>query len=286
MQSVLISAKKLASRLGDHNLHILFTHMAFPSASTIPFTQSGYINGAIAFDFEHVFVDKSSSLPHMLPSLQVFSQQLTALGIQPKDAIVVYDNQGMFSSPRVWWMLKALGHQQVQVLDGGIEAWLTQGFATVASLSTPVSASETYPSPDHFTHVIDKQGVQEAMLDESCLILDARSQARFLANEPEPRPGVRSGHIPQSKNLHYSTLLQDGCLLDKTILRKRFEVLIAEQQKPISKLVFTCGSGVTACILALAANHAYATEIVDWGVYDGSWSEWGTDHTCPITSTT
>lgn len=233
------------------------------------------IPGAVYFDIDAIS-DKSSDLPHMLPSAEQFSSQMRKLGIGDGMRIVVYDAQGMFSAPRVWWTFRTMGVDDVAVLNGGLAKWRAEERALEDG--PPVKRG-----PRHFTSrrnvefVRDRDEILALVSDQSEQILDARAADRFRGEAPEPREGLRSGHIPGSLNLPYGALLNaDGTLKSAEELKQVFKDAGVDLAKPVAT---TCGSGVTASILFLALailGHRHTA------VYDGSWSEWGADADLPI----
>lgn len=232
------------------------------------------IPGALYFDFDTRICDLNSDLPHTLPSAEYFSQQVGLLGISNESKIVVYDSHGMFSSPRVWWMFKAMGHDDVAVLNGGMPAWKASG--NRIDISPPNSVSKTqYQAQLRAEWLVDIDALNSKILDPNLSIIDARGVERFLGQQAEPRPNVRSGRIPHSKNLPFPQLLNNGFLRTDDELREHFDKVCNDSQA----LAFSCGSGVTACILALAATQLGKSNV---SVYDGSWTEWGARHEFPI----
>ncbi len=232
------------------------------------------IPGARFFDFDGALARPGTTLPHMMPEPAQFARELSRLGLQPEHRVVVYDCHGLFSAPRVWWMLKAIGHDAVAVLDGGLPAWLAAGHPSEQGVPAPVAPSE-YPLPAGIEKVIEAPQLLAAIRADAVQVLDARAPGRFAGQEPEPRPGVRPGHMPGAINLPFAALLDQGHLRAPDQLA----AALAGVADPDRRWVFTCGSGVTACILALAATVA---GYPDWQVYDGSWAEWGGDPTLPL----
>jgi thiosulfate/3-mercaptopyruvate sulfurtransferase len=258
------------------DIHWLHVHLNHPQlrlldASMAPPGQPRYqpgvmIPGAQRFDFDGDICDRTSPLPHMLPNPANFTQSVQALGIAPDSWVVVYDHLGLFASPRAWWMFQAMGHRQVLVLDGGLPAWRAAGFALTNTYAPQAVGSFQAELQPH--RRVDRQQVLTAIDQGSARILDARPAGRFLGQDPEPRPGLLRGHMPGAQNLPYSQVLNQGTMLNPESLKALFAPL-EDGQKP---WIFSCGSGVTACILALAAQVA---GYKDAAVYDGSWSEWG-----------
>ena len=211
----------------------------------------------------------------MLPSPVKFSSRMRKLGLGDGTRIVVYDNNRYSASARAWWMLRVFGHPDVAVLDGGLAKWRAEG--------RPVDDRPVAPREAHFTArqnnllVRDLEQIRSNLVARREQVIDARSAGRFVGTEPEPRAGLRGGHIPQSRSLPDQELIAtDGTLLPPAELRRRFAALGIDQQRPI---VTTCGSGVTACTVALALHQLGAPDVA---VYDGSWSEWGGRSDTPI----
>lgn len=232
------------------------------------------IPGARRFDYDKDICKPNSSLPHMLPSAELFQEKVQALGINKTSVIVVYDDVGIYASPRAWWMLRAMGHQQVAVLDGGLPAWIAAGFESESGLGETDSPGnfEASLNADLFW---DFARVLEATEDPDSKIIDARSSGRFYGTAPEPRPGMRSGHMPNAANLPFAEVLDNGHLKSRAELSPLFENLATRNQK----LITSCGSGITACVLTLAAAVAGYENL---SVYDGSWAEWGMPGKLPV----
>jgi thiosulfate/3-mercaptopyruvate sulfurtransferase len=262
----IVSVQWLAENLMAENLIILDASMkpvgsVGNTASDLPV----YIPGARRFDFDTEICDHNTSLPHMMPSPEFFTEKMQAMGIDNDSAIVIYDRVNIFSSPRAWWMFRAMGHEQAAVLDGGLPAWIQAGHETSPTLSTAKRRGNfaSHPRPGMF---VDSQAVTQALTNSAFTVMDARSLGRFNGWEPEPREGLRGGHMPGAVNLPYANVLENGMFKSRSSLQSLFE------QYKKKKMIFSCGSGVTACILALAADQAGHKDLA---VYDGSWSEWG-----------
>lgn len=247
------------------------------------------IPGARRFDIDGVMSDATVPLPHTMPGAHRFTEEMRALGVDGTDTVVVYDAAGVYSSARAWWMLRAMGFDRVAVLDGGLPAWTAAGL--------PVDEAEEGIAPGGEGHTGDftarpREGmlvgsgaVAAALADPGSAVLDARSRERFAGTVAEPRPGLRRGHMPGALNLPFGEIQRDGRMLPAPELRAVFGALLGERKRkrePDSepeRLVVSCGSGVTACVLALGAELAGYTEV---SVYDGSWSEWGRPSELPV----
>lgn len=234
----------------------------------------GHIPGAIFFDIDDIS-DTSSDLPHMLPDNIRFSSKVRKMGIGDGKRIVVYDTQGMFSAARVWWMFRVMGAEDVAVLDGGMPKWL--------EAELPVEAGTAPRQERHFTArrnmamVRDVEDIQLIVANGGAQIVDARAAGRFKGEEPEPRPGLRAGHIPGARNVPFTELLSaDKTFKSPEEIGKVFATAGVDLEQPI---VTSCGSGVTAAVLSLALEEAGHR---DAGLYDGSWTEWGSREDLPI----
>ena len=270
-----IDADWLEKRLGTPGLSIVDASWYLPAQKRDAKAEyeAAHIPGAIFFDQDEV-VDPDSELPHTLPDPATFARHAGSMGISADDTIVVYDGPGVFSAPRVWWMFRVMGVFQVYVLDGGFDRWKAAG--------RPVTAEQTKVAPNIFHVDFDPSRV--ASLDEmkgivasgESQIADARPAGRFTGEEPEPRAGVRGGHMPGAKSLPASTLSRDGKLLPPEELKKRFEEAGVDLSKPV---VTSCGSGITAAVITLALEtlgHSANR------LYDGSWTEWGGRSDTPV----
>ena len=223
-----------------------------------------HLPGALFFDIE-AFSDRSTSLPHMLPSAEAFSRSMAALGVGDWMTIIVYEQEGVFSGPRAWWMLRTFGAQHVYLLDGGLRAWIEAGFSTEAG---PVQREPAKFSAElHHGAVKDFDQIQQ-LLAEHGQVLDARSATRFAGTAPEPRPHISSGHMPGATNIPYTELVEDGRLRSIAQLHALFTAKGVKIYRPVTT---TCGSGVTAAVIALALEICGASDV---SLYDGSWAEY------------
>ena len=272
----LVTAEWLARNLTRRDVRIVDGSWHMPQLKRDPRAEfaAAHIPGAVFFDIDAI-ADHATSLPHMLPSAREFACAVGGLGIGARDRVIVYDSRGVASAARVWWTFRAFGHDAVAVLDGGLPRWRAEG--------RPVESGTPAPRPRKFTArlrrslVRDLAAMRRNVTMRKAQVLDARSRGRFAGTEPEPRAGLRSGHIPGSLNLPYDELYQrDGTLLPPQELTAKFEAAGLDLGKPV---VTSCGSGVTASVLALGL---YAAGRPDVAVYDGSWTEWGGRADTPI----
>lgn len=274
-EQVLVSTGWLAERLGTPDLKIVDGSWHMPAANRDAAAEfrTAHIPGAVFLDIDAVS-DHATDLPHMLPAPADFEAAIGALGISNSDQVVVYDTAGIFSAPRVWWMFRAMGHANVAVLDGGLPAWQAE--------DCPVETGEASPEPTTFTArprpglVTDLDSLRTTLADGTARVLDARPAPRFDGKAPEPRPGLRTGHMPGAANIPFTDVLSGNRLAAADALEDIFE---AKGVTPGTPAVTTCGSGVTAAILSLALARI---GLGPSSLYDGSWAEWGGRDDTPI----
>ena len=273
--SALVSVNWLHQHLQDENLVLLDASMEkVVGIKPLVYSQFSCIPGAIKCDLEGLFHHAQATQPNTMPSQTQFTEQAQKLGINTDSTVVIYDNQGVYASPRAWWMFKVMGVQNVFILNGGLPHWLKQKFSTSPKYRTEQLGNIVGKLQGELLQ--NSQQVLNAIHDSQSSIFDARSNTRFLGESPEPRAGVRSGHIPSSVNLPFAQLLSEGAFKDQSTLKAVFNELPIN---PNQKLIFSCGSGITACIVLVAA---YEAGFKNLSLYDGSWSEWGSDETLPL----
>jgi thiosulfate/3-mercaptopyruvate sulfurtransferase len=272
----LVSTAWLADHLGAPDLKVADASWYLPTLQRDARAEyaEAHIPGAVYFDIDDI-ADQQSALPHMLPDPARFSSRMRKLGLGDGTRIVIYDANRYSASARAWWMLRVFGHPDVAVLDGGLAKWRAE--------ARPLDDRPVTPREAHFTarqnHLLvrELEQVRANLVGRREQLVDARPAGRFRGTEPEPRAGLRGGHIPQSLNLpHLDLLAGDGTLRPPAELRRRFDAIGLDLARPI---VTTCGSGVTACTVALALHELGAGDVA---VYDGSWSEWGGRDDTPI----
>ncbi len=266
MASFLISTEALARELNAPNLRIVDASWHLDGRDARAEFDQARIPGSVFFDLDAVS-DHTTDLPHMLPDAAAFAEAAGALGIAADDRIVVYDTQGLFSAARVWWTFRLMGAEDVRVLDGGLPKWRAEGRPLASGPAEPTKPSTFTPGPRRGT-VADMPSVLAALTGDA-QILDARPAPRFSGATAEPRPGLRSGHMPGALNVPFKSVLDaDGRLLPADTLRDRFREAGVTFDQPI---ITSCGSGVTAAIVTLALAELGQ----DSALYDGAWAEWG-----------
>lgn len=272
-----VSGDWLETRLGQPGLAIVDGSWYLPAQNRDGRAEylAAHIPGAQFFDQDRI-VAAGSTLPHSLPSPQEFAEQVSALGIADTDRIVVYDGPGFFSAPRVWWMFRVMGVREVLLLDGGMDRWKAEG-RPVASGEEPARKAVFTPRFDAGA-VVGLDEMRAIVASGSAQIADARPAGRFAGETPEPRPGLRSGHMPGARNLPATELSRDGSLLPREELAGKFAEAGIDLSRPV---VTSCGSGVTAAAISFALQ---ALGHFDNRLYDGSWSEWGGRDDTPVAS--
>ena len=274
----LVSTAWLAAHLGDPDLVVVDASWYLPAMARDPRAEyrAGHVPGAVFWDLD-ALSRQDTPLPHMLPDQDTFAAQAAGLGLSNASAVVVYDGSGdNLSAPRVWWELRLHGHDRVAVLDGGLGKWKGEGRPLESgTVERPAARFVARRRPDRLRSLDQVRGA----LGTGAQLLDARSGGRFEATEPEPRPGIRGGHIPGARSVPYGALVAaDGTLLPAADLRRLFERVGVDLDRPVTT---SCGSGVSACAVALALEVAGAPPAA---VYDGSWTEWGGRDDTPIES--
>jgi thiosulfate/3-mercaptopyruvate sulfurtransferase len=264
----LVSTEWLAKHLGEPDLRVVdgTWHMPQLGRDARAEYAQAHIPGAVFFDIDRI-ADRTTALPHMLPTAETFAAAVGALGIGSGDRVIVYDVRGVVSAARVWWTFRAFGHDRVAVLDGGLRAWKAEGRALEAA--EPAPPRREFRATLRPELVRDLDAMRRNLSTRAEQVLDARSRGRFEGTEPEPRAGLRGGHIPGSLNLPYETLYRpDGTLLPPDALRSALLAAGVDLDRAVTT---TCGSGVTASVLALALHLVGHPRVA---VYDGSWTEW------------
>jgi thiosulfate/3-mercaptopyruvate sulfurtransferase len=264
----MVNVNWLAKHLEAPDVRIIDASSFMPGSDRNPRAEydAGHIPGAVFFDIDEI-CDTDTDLPHMMPSAEKFTSRVKRLGLGDGQRLVVYDSQGLFSAPRVWWMFRHMGHEDVAVLDGGLPAWVAAGH--------PLEDMPPVPRERHFTvrrradliRTMDQ--VSAALANQSVQVVDARSAGRFAGTAPEPRAGLPSGHMRGARNVPFGDVVGEGGTL-------KTEAQLAETMRAAgldlgAPMIATCGSGITACVLALAFARLGRSDVA---VYDGSWTEW------------
>lgn len=283
MECPLVSTQWLEEHFTSPDLVLLDASMTVVlGKEPILYSEPVCIPRSRRFDVETDFCDKTSSQIHALPKFEQFVEGVAKLGIDPQSVVVIYDNQGIYSSPRAWWIFKVMGFRRVYVLDGGLPQWMAEDRVTSSryqdeGIDYGASDSEELSTVLEYqpAKVMDAEAVFAKLDDSDSAIIDARGAARFLGQVSEPRPGVRSGHIPHSVNLPFTAVLDGFKIKSSAELQALFQGLAGD--KPLR--IFSCGSGITACILILAS---IASGHADAVLYDGSWADWGSRIDLPI----
>ncbi|MBB1305686.1 sulfurtransferase [Pseudoalteromonas sp. SR43-5] len=269
----LISCQQLHEQINNPALVIFDAGMLRPGVLGT-YSPQAMLPNAKRFDIKNELADRSNPLPSTVCSEQQFTHVMQNAGVNNDSFIVVYEDGGLFSAARAWWMFKAMGHHNVKVLSGGLKKWLESGYATQQGYSKSLGKGDFTASynPEYF---INSQQVVDAIDEPSIVSLDARAYKRFTGEESEPRKGMRSGHIPNSRSLPFMDLLNKGEAKPLAEIKAIFSDVVDDARQ----LQFSCGSGITACALALFATECGYSNL---SVYDGSWSEWGASDSLPI----
>jgi thiosulfate/3-mercaptopyruvate sulfurtransferase len=265
----------LAERLDDPAVRVFDASWFMPGSTRDPVAEyvQAHIPGAVRFDIDAVS-DAASDLPHMLAPPSEFAMAMRRGGVNPESVVVAYDSEGLFSAPRLWWNLRAMGHQAAFVLDGGLPRWIAEGRPVETGWRDAVhGAFRAHPDPALVRALAD---MTEILASGSAQIIDARSAGRFHGQDPEPRPGLRSGHMPGALNVPWTSVVKDGSLLPSMRLAEVFVAAGVELADPI---VTSCGSGISAAVVALALARLGRLDVA---LYDGSWSEWGARTDTPV----
>lgn len=271
----LIAPADLAEDLGRSGLSIIDASWYLPAQNRFGLAEfeAAHIPGAVFFDQDDI-VDPGSELPHTLPPVDIFAAAVGDLGVSNTDTIIVYDGVGLFTAPRVWWLLRTFGAKDVRILDGGFPAWRAAGLPVETGAVSPDSA--TFATSFDRSAVASLEKVKSAVANGHLQIADARPAARFAGEAPEPRTGVRAGHMPGAFNVPFTALSEDGRLKSEAALRAVFAEAGLDPQAPV---VTSCGSGVTAAVINLALESLGNRQSA---LYDGSWTEWGAAADTPV----
>ncbi|WP_340199032.1 sulfurtransferase [Ascidiimonas sp. W6] len=261
----LVDTQWLSEHLNDTDLIILDATIGKTTTHT---SANVCIPGAQFFDLKKDFCEPDAPFPSTVPTAKTFEKGCQKLGITAQSTLVIYDDKGIYSSPRAWWLFSIMGHPKVFVLDGGLPAWQAANYPVTNKYAAP-KALGNFKAQLQLENIRFFKDIEENLLQKEFLLVDARSAGRFTNTEADPRPGLRSGHIPDSYNLPYTELLENGKFKSVEKLKKVFQPLLKEKRP----LVFSCGSGITACVVLLASEGILPQPK---SVFDGSWTEWAT----------
>ncbi|GLQ29978.1 sulfurtransferase [Litoribrevibacter albus] len=279
MESPLVTTEWLANHVDQPDLFLLDVSVDnVVGKEPIVYEELIIIPGSYKVSIDHELSDTETAGIHVFPKVKQIQQVAQKLGLTPKSMIVLYDDQGIYSAPRAWWIFKSYGFERVFILDGGLPKWQAEGRATAANHLEPNSQSGDSTYERNPVAVKSSKDVLSNIDSEESTVIDVRAEARFYGKAPEPRPGVRSGHIPKSCNLPFMNVLTSDGLTFKSVdeLKALFD---AQNFSQNASFIFSCGSGMTACIMLVAAIVAGYQNV---SLYDGSWAEWGADASLPI----
>lgn len=262
----LVSCEWLSENMNLEDLIILDASPLSTATGNRTEFENKVIPGARYFDLKNVFSELDSPFPNTFPTIEQFEHGSQEIGINNSSKIVIYDNIGIYTSPRIWWMFKTMGHKDIAILDGGLPDWIIDGYETENSHNTAYKKGNFTGEFDS-DQIVNIDFIESNISRQDHLVIDARSEGRFNGTSKEPRPGLRSGHIPNSLNIPFERLLEDGSYKPEAELTRIFQD-IGIDERPLS---FSCGSGVTACIVLLAAEMVLKNKT---SIYDGSWTEW------------
>ncbi len=268
MNPYIVTADWLNENLNNKDLVILDARQSNNKAGLVSTFENIQIKGAIHFDIKKQFSDLESAYPNMLLDAVHFEKKCQELGINQNSKIVVYDDLGIYTSPRVWWMFRIMGHKNVAVLDGGLPEWSMKNYSTESFGSTSKIRKGNFKAAFQVEKVVDLNFVKENINTEERIVIDARSSGRFNGTTPEPRKGLRGGNIPKSISLPFQMVLENGKFKSFEEIQVVFDNLSIKKE---DALIFSCGSGITACIIYMASEMISDNPKA---IYDGSWTEW------------